>query len=71
MISKQGLESLLAKYGISSSSILDYKMGRILVQGDYQKIDYALNYLITDLGINPRKIEKCSSVLYFGVNHLK
>ena len=71
MISKHGLEDLLDKYGISSKSILDFKRGRILAFGDYEQIDYALNYLIIDLSIKPRRIEKCPSVLYFGVNNLR
>ena len=71
MISKHGLEALLDKYGIRSQSILDFKRGRILAFGDYEQIDYALNYLIVDLSLKPRRIEKCPSVLYFGVNNLK
>ena len=71
MISKHGLEDLLDKYGIRSKSILDFKRGRILAFGDYEQIDYALNYLIIDLNIKPRRIEKCPSVLYFGVNYLR
>ena len=71
MISKYGLEALLEKYGIRSKSIFDFKRGRILNYGDYEKIDYALNYLITDLSIKPRRVEKCPSVLYFGVNYLR
>ena len=51
--------------------ILDFKRGRILAFGDYEQIDYALNYLIIDLSITPRRIEKCPSVLYFGVNNLR
>ena len=71
MISKHGLEDLLKKYDVNAQSILDFKRGRILAFGDYEKIDYALNYLIIDLELRPRRIEKCPSVLYFGVNHLK
>ena len=71
MISKHGLEALLDKYGIRSQSILDFKRGRILAFGDYEQIDYALNYLIVDLSLKPRRIEKCPSILYCGVYNIK
>ena len=70
MIEVYELESLLKKYGIDASKVLS-KNDTILDHGEYQDIDKTLNYLINELGINPRNIEKCPSIMYFGVDNIR
>ena len=70
MIEVYELESLLKKYGIDASKVVS-KNDTILERGEYQDIDRTLNYLINELGINPRNIEKCPSIMYFGVDNIR
>ena len=70
MIEAYKLESLLKKYGIDASKVVS-KNDTILDRGEYQDIDRTLNYLINDLGISPRNIEKCPSVMYHAVDNIR
>ena len=70
MIEAYELESLLKKYGIDASKVLS-KNDTILDRGKYQDIDKTLNYLINELGINPRNIEKCPSIMYYGGDNIR
>ena len=70
MIEAYKLESLLKKYGIDASKILS-KNDIILDRGEYQDIDKTLHYLINELGINPRNIEKCPSVMYHAIDNIR
>ena len=70
MIEAYELESLLKKYAIDASKVLS-KNGTILDRGEYQDIDRTLNYLVNELGISPRNIEKCPSIMYFGVDNIR
>ena len=47
------------------------RLEQILEYGKYKEIDYILNYLINELHISPRSIEKCPSVLYRKVSAVK
>ena len=70
MIEVYELESLLKKYGIDASKVVS-KNDTILERGEYQDIDRTLNYLVNELGINPRNIEKCPSVMYHAVDNIR
>ena len=70
MIEIYELECLLKKYGIDASKVVS-KNDTILDRGEYQDIDRTLNYLINELGINPRNIEKCPSVMYHAVDNIR
>ena len=70
MIEAYELESLLKKYEIDASKVLS-KNDTILDRGEYQDIDRTLNYLVNDLGISPRNIEKCPSIMYYGGDNIR
>ena len=42
----------------------------ILEYGEYQDIDKTLNYLVKELHINARNIEKCPSIMSVSYTHL-
>jgi hypothetical protein len=56
MIEAYTLESLLKKYGIDATKVIN-KNNNILEYGEYQDIDKTLNYLVKELHINARNIE--------------
>ena len=70
MIEAYTLESLLKKYGIDATKVIN-KNNNILEYGEYQDIDKILNYLVKELHINARNIEKCPSIMYMAVNNIK
>ncbi len=70
MIEVYRLEDLLKKYGIDTNKILS-KNNKILDRGEYQDIDRTLDYLINKVGISPRNIEKCPSIMYYAVDNIR
>ena len=70
MISEYNFEILCHKYNLSKDNFFK-KNSSILKQGKFQEIDATLNYLINDLNINVRNIEKCPSILYRDVKQIK
>ena len=70
MIEAYTLESLLKKYGIDTNKVLN-KNNNILEYGEYQDIDRTLNYLVNELHIKARNIEKSPSIMYYAVNNIK
>ena len=70
MIEAYTLESLLKKYGIDATKVIN-KNNNILEYGEYQDIDKTLNYLVKELHISARNIEKCPSIMYMAVNNIK
>lgn len=65
MIIDTVLSSVLLKYGIDYSSFTEEQKDALRAQGDYSKVVDALKFLVDDLGIDKKNIEKCPSVLYF------
>ena len=62
------LIEVIDKYGLKfTKERLEY----ILDNAKYKEVDYILNYLINDLHISPRSIEKCPSILYRKVSAVK
>ena len=70
MIGEYTLKLLCDKYKLSSDKLVT-KNNNILSSGEYKEIDDTLNYLINDLNINVRNIEKCPSILYRDVKQIK
>ena len=70
MIEAYTLESLLKKYGIDATKVIN-KNNNILEYGEYQDIDKTLNYLVKELHISARNIEKCPSIMFMAVNNIK
>ena len=63
MIEKYTLKLLLEEYNIDSVKLI-HKNNNILTYGEYQKIKATLDYLINDLKVDTKNIEKCPSILY-------
>ena len=71
MINKKGLEEILNEYGINLQELLKLNEN-ILEKGEPKKIREILKYLVNILEIEPKNIEKCPSILYFGeINDIK
>ena len=70
MIGEYTLKLLCDKYKLSSDKLVT-KNNNILSSGEYKEIDDTLNYLINDLNINVKNIEKCPSILYRDVKQIK
>ena len=71
MIIDAVLISVLLKYDIDYSIFSEEQKDALREQGDYSKVINALKFLIDDLGIDKKNIEKCPSVLYFHPEYLK
>ena len=70
MIGEYTLKILCDKYNISSKSVIN-KNNNILTYGEYLDIDKTLNYLINELKVSKKNIEKCPSILYRNVDAIK
>ena len=70
MIEEYSLKLLCDKYGISKENIVN-KNNNILSKGEYEDIDKTLDYLINELKVNKKNIEKCPSILYRNVDAIK
>ena len=70
MIGEYTLKILCDKYNIASENIIN-KNYSILTHGEYLDIDKTLNYLINELKVSKKNIEKCPSILYRNVDAIK
>ena len=70
MISRDKLKEVLVFYGIDSEKVVNNN-ANILKQGNYEDIDNVLNYLVNDLKIMAKNIEKCPSIMYRNVSAIK
>ena len=70
MIEKYTLDSLLKNYDIDTKKVLE-KSNSILEYGKYHDIDKTLNYLINELHISAKNIEKCPSVMYENADNIR
>ena len=70
MISRDKLKEVLDFYGIDSEKVVNNN-ANILKQGNYEDIDNVLNYLVNDLKIMAKNIEKCPSIMYRNVSAIK
>ena len=70
MIGEYTLKILCDKYNILSENVIN-KNNNILTYGEYLDIDKTLNYLINELKVSKKNIEKCPSILYRNVDAIK
>ena len=70
MVGEYTLKILCDKYNISSENVIN-KNNNILTYGEYLDIDKTLNYLINELKVSKKNIEKCPSILYRNVDAIK
>lgn len=70
MIEEYVLSDLLKQYGIDDKNVMK-KNDNILDKGKYYNIKYSLDYLINELHISPKSIEKCPSIMYLNVYAIK
>ena len=70
MVGEYTLKILCDKYNISIENVIN-KNNNILTYGEYLDIDKTLNYLINELKVSKKNIEKCPSILYRNVDAIK
>lgn len=70
MIGIYTLSELLKQYGIDVDKIIANN-DNILNYGKYNDIKSTLDYLINELKISPRNIEKCPSIMYSNFEFIK
>ena len=68
MIEQTDLMKLLESYKIDYKKVMTDK---VLDKGEYFGIKHVLEYLVNELKINPKNIEKCPSILYLNVNEVR
>lgn len=69
MIEKYDLKELLEKYKIAPNKLIENN--KLCNYGEYKQIDDTLDYLINELKISQKNIEKCPSILYFSADNIK
>lgn len=65
MITVLKLKEICDKYGISYEKLID-KNENILEYGEDNEITNTLEFLIKEMKVEPKNIEKCPSVLWYG-----
>ena len=70
MIESYDLEKLLKSYGINPSKLIS-KNNNILTLEQYLSIKQILEYLVNELGIEPKNIEKSPSVFFIAPENAK
>ncbi len=68
MIEQTDLMKLLQSYKIDYKKVMTDK---VLDKGEYFGIKHVLEYLVNELKIYPKNIEKCPSILYLNVNEVR
>ena len=68
MIEQTDLMKLLESYKIDYKKVMTDK---VLDKGEYFEIKHVLEYLVNELKIYPKNIEKCPSILYLNVNEVR
>ena len=68
MIEQTDLMKLLENYKIDYKKVINDK---VLDKGEYFGIKSVLEYLVNELKIYPKNIEKCPSILYLNVNEVR
>ena len=70
MIGVDLLKLLLERYGIDPNKVIKNNEN-VLVKGNYDEIEDVIKYLIGELKISPKNIEKAPSILYFNVSAIR
>ena len=68
MIEQTDLMKLLESYKIDYKKVMTDK---VLDKEEYFGIKHVLEYLVNEVGIFPKNIEKCPSILYLNVNEVR
>ena len=68
MIEQTDLMKLFENYKIDYKKVM---IDKVLDKGEYFGIKHVLEYLVNEVGINPKNIEKCPSILYLNVNEVR
>ena len=68
MINDKQLQQIINKYQLS---LTRERKRQLINNGDPAEIDAILNYLINELNIDKKNIEKCPSILYQTLNIVK
>ena len=68
MIEQTDLMKLFESYKIDYKKVMTDK---VLDKGEYFGIKHVLEYLVNELKIYPKNIEKCPSILYLNVNEVR
>ncbi len=67
MIVEKDLRKLLAKYKVDADIVLNNN-DNVLTYGEYLEIAKVLDYLINELKVKAKSIEKCPSILCYNVS---
>ena len=70
MIEERKLAEICEKYKMNCEELIKTNPN-ILIYGNEQDIIYVLNFLKEELNIDSKNIEKCPSILYFGIDNIK
>ena len=70
MIEERKLAEICEKYKMDCEELIKTNPN-ILIYGNEQDIVYVLNFLKEELNIDSKNIEKCPSILYFGIENIK
>ena len=70
MIEERKLAEICEKYKMNCEELIKTNPN-ILIYGNEQDIIYVLNFLKEELNIDGKNIEKCPSILYFGIDNIK
>ena len=66
MINANELKLLLEKYKIDYQKVIG-KNPNVITKSFYESVKYVLEYLVDELKIESKNIEKCPSILYLNV----
>ena len=70
MIDTDLLKIILRKYGIDPDKVIKNN-SNVLEKGNYIDIENTIKYLVEELKVSPKNIEKAPSILYFNVSAIK
>ena len=70
MIEERKLAEICEKYKMDCEELIKTNPN-ILIYSNEQDIIYVLNFLKEELNIDSKNIEKCPSILYFGIDNIK
>ena len=69
MIGEFDLRDLLNSYGIDYKKVLKNNVN-VISNGEYEEIKSVLSFLVKKVGISPKSIEKCPSILYLNTDNI-
>ena len=70
MIEYDELSLILERYGIDAKTVINNN-ANVLIKGEYNDIETTIKYLVEELNISPKNIEKAPSIMYLNVSAIK